>query len=80
MKIARFLRIFAVIVIIATVVFWAAAGANTGRTNLIVENVSTPEVKRHFSPGIEYVAYNALFAAVLFGASFLPFWKDSRKP
>ncbi|MEO6053103.1 MAG: hypothetical protein ABIP97_03745 [Chthoniobacterales bacterium] len=74
--ITRFLRFFAVVVIVATFAFWMFGGANTGPTKYPVpvkngENTII-KVEGKFSPGIEFLVGNGVFAIILFGLSFIP--------
>jgi hypothetical protein len=72
------LRIFATILAAASIIFWAAAGANRGWTKTsvptkIVDQVTGIEgvsYEKHFVPGVDFLGAALLGAGVLAGASF----------
>jgi hypothetical protein len=72
------LRIVAAILAAATIIFWAAAGANRGWTKTsvptkIVDQVTGIEgvsYEKHFVPGVDFLGAALLGAGVLTGASF----------
>ena len=73
------LRILAVMVLLAALVFWAAKGANRGWTvNNIAHETTDPVTgltgvayEKGFIPGWDFLAAAALAAGVMAGASFL---------
>jgi hypothetical protein len=75
----RALRILAVIVLLASVGFWAAKGANRGWTIHNIEHREKDPVtgitgstwEKGFIPGWDFLAVAALAAGALTGASFL---------
>ncbi len=73
------LRILALLVLLAALVFWAAKGANRGWTiNNIAHETTDPVTglagvayEKGFIPGWDFLAAAALAAGVMAGASFL---------
>ena len=75
----RIVRIAAGVFFLATVVYWAVAGANRGFTiNYLAQAVPDPvtglegtEYRKVFVPGWDFLAGSALGAGILAGSSFL---------
>ena len=73
------LRLFAAILVVGSIIFWAAAGANRGWTKTSVPRKVTDQVTgiegvtydKHFVPGVDFLGATLIGAAVLAGASFL---------
>jgi hypothetical protein len=79
------LRIAGIVIILAVVAYWFAAGANRGWTKNRVAVMKTdeitgieyPEYEDRFVPGIEFLAAGCVFGALLTGATFF-FRKKSK--
>ena len=75
----KILHVIALILVLGSVIFWAAAGANRGWTKKsvprkIVDQVTGIEgvtYEKQFVPGVDFLAAALLGAGVLTGASFL---------
>ncbi len=75
----RALRILAAVVLLSSVAFWAARGANRGWTVNNIEHRTTDPVtgltasawEKGFIPGWDFLALAALTAGGMAGASFL---------
>jgi hypothetical protein len=73
------LRIVATILVVGSLVFWAAAGANRGWTKTsvpkkIVDQVTGIEgitYEKHFVPGVDFLGAAFLAAGIVTGISFL---------
>lgn len=75
----RILRIIALILVVGSLAFWAATGANRGWTKNKVQIKTVDEVtglegiqwQDKFVPGVDLLAASTLGAGVLVGISFL---------
>jgi hypothetical protein len=73
------LRLFALLVAIGVIAYWAAAGANRGWTKTSVPIKTVDEVtgiegvtyQKKFVPGVDFLAVAIAAAVVCAGASFL---------
>lgn len=82
----HFLRIAALILWLAGMAWWVAAGMNPGWTKTSVSTMETdpitgieyPVWKKRFVPGVDLLIAGSGCAAALVGLSFLPFL--NRKP
>jgi hypothetical protein len=82
----RLLRILAVLVALAGLAYWLAAGANTGWTKNRVAKRTVDEVtgieavtfEDRFVPGIDFLGGAAVGAGTLLGLSFL--FRKKQKP
>jgi hypothetical protein len=81
------LRITGALFAVVILSYWVAAGSNTGWTKDNVTTMKTdevtgieyPEAKKHFVPGIEFLAIGVGCGVALIGATFL-FRKRSNHP
>ncbi len=81
------LRISALILWLAIVAWWGAAGMNPGWTKTSVSTMETDAVtgieypvwKKQFVPGLDLLAAGTGCAATLLGLSFLPFLSRNQK-
>ena len=77
--IKKVLRIFAAVLAVAGVAFWAAAGAHRGWTKTSipvkrtdeVTGITVDEYQKRFVPGVDFLGAALLGAGILAGASFL---------
>jgi hypothetical protein len=75
----RTIRMIAAILIVGTIAFWAATGANRGWTKTSVPKKIVDEVtgiegvtyEKHFVPGVDFVGAALLGAGILAGISIL---------
>lgn len=75
----RTLQLIALVLLLAAVGFWAAAGANLGWTKTSVPKKIVDEVtgiegvrwEKRFVPGVDFLGLSAFGAGVVGGASFL---------
>ncbi len=75
----KILHVIALILVLGSVIFWAAAGANRGWTKTSVPKKTLDEVtgiegvtyEKHFVPGVDFLAAAFLCAGILAGISFL---------
>ena len=83
----RFLRIIAAIIMVGSIVFWAAAGANRGwtKTHIPIKTVDAVtglegiQWQAEFVPGVDFLGATLLGAGVLAGiALFVP--RKSKQP
>ncbi len=75
----KILRIIAAILVVGSIVYWGAAGANRGWTKTsvpgkIVDQVTGIEgvtYEKHFVPGVDFLGAALAGAGILAGVSFL---------
>lgn len=81
----RKLRLFAALIAVGAVIYWAAEGANRGWTKTSVPRKVPDPVTgiegvaydKHFVPGVDFLATALFGAGVLTGASF--FFRTKQK-
>jgi hypothetical protein len=75
----KILRIAALLLLVGSIIFWAATGANRGWTKTsvpkkVVDDVTGIEgvtYEKHFVPGVDFLGAAFLVAGIVTGISFL---------
>lgn len=82
------LRLLSLILLLTTVIWWVAAGKNTGWTkNQVaiqkideITEIAYTDYEKRFVPGIDFLAPGVAASFVLLGLSFLPVFKKKKSP